>query len=95
MVKEKSLDILWDKQELARNLANLTGLIEADKCDRCHDEFPLGELFEYGDKFLCEDCLRKAEEPENLCPVCCREIPETSRFCGEDCESAYYREKSR
>lgn len=89
------MDILWNKKDLARHLTGLTGRIEMGECDGCHHEFPLGELFPYDDKSLCEACLKEAEEPVSLCPVCCKEIPETSDFCSEDCESAFYKEKSK
>jgi len=56
------MNILWDKQDLARNMANLTGVIKTGECDICHHEFPLGELFEYDDKYLCESCLKEVEE---------------------------------
>ena len=97
MPNKKNLNslILLDKQGLARQVANLTGIAKTGECDICHHEFPLGELFEYDGEYLCESCLKEAEEPVNLCPVCCKEIPETSRFCSEDCESAFYKEKSR
>jgi len=89
------MDILMDKKDLARHMANLTGIVKMDKCDRCPHECLQDELFECDGELLCESCLKEAEDGENLCPVCCKEIPETSDFCGKDCESAFYREKSR
>lgn len=64
MGKENIL-VLWNKQDLAKNLANLTGVVKADECGICHHEFPLGELFPYDDKYLCEGCLKEAEEEED------------------------------
>jgi len=97
MPNEKSLNslVFMDKQGLARHLANLTGITKTGECGVCHNEFPESELFPYDDKFLCESCLKEAEEAENRCPVCTKVIPETSDFCCEDCEKAFYKEKSK
>ena len=97
MPNEKSLNslVLMDKQGLARHLTNLSGIAKIDTCDRCPHECLQDELFPCDGQYLCEDFLKKAEEPENIFKVCCREIPETSDFCSEHCESIRYQEMSK